>query len=66
MSFGSDYIFYKIIKARLADAKAEDISMQIKEILAFAKAHLELSQEAIKKQADRKRKNIIYTINNWV
>jgi len=66
MSFGPDYTFYKITKACFADAKAEDISIQIEEILAFAKAHLELSQEAMKKQADRKRKDIIYTINNWI
>jgi len=64
MSFSSDQISYETTKQRLDAAKAEDIAMQIEGLLEFAKQRLLISQKSIKNQADRRRKDVIYRLDN--
>jgi len=66
MSFCSDQISYETIKQCLDAAKAENIAMQIEGLLEFAKRRLLISQQSIKNQTNRKRKDVIYSLGNWI
>jgi len=66
MSFCPDQIFYETTKQRLDVAKAKDIAMQMEDLLEFAKQRLTISQESIKNQTDRKRKNVTYSLGDWI
>jgi len=66
MSFCPDQTSYETTKQRLDAAKAEDIAMQMEGLLEFAKRRLLISQQSIKNQTDRRRKDVTYSLGNWV
>jgi len=66
ISFCPDQTSYETTKQRLDAAKAENIAMQIKEFLKFAKKRLSISQESIKNQMDRRRKDVTYSLGDWI
>ncbi len=61
MSFDSDMTNYKTIHERLEVRKADDIIIQMKELLIFD--HQQLKKM---KQINKHRRDVIYEINDWV
>jgi len=64
ISFSPDHTSYETTKQRLNAAKAEDIAIQMEDLLEFAKQRLLISQETIKRQANRKRKDVHYSLGD--
>ncbi len=66
MSFDSDMIDYETTHERLEARKADDIVIQMKELLNFDHQQLKKMKQIIKAQINKHRRDIIYEVNNWV
>jgi len=64
MSFDLDTTDYKIIRERLKARKADDIVIQIKELLNFNHQQLKKTKLIIKAQINKHRRDIIYKVEN--
>ena len=66
MSFNSDTTDYKITYEWLKARKANDIVIQMKELLSFDHQQLKKTKLIIKVQINKHKWDIIYEINDWV
>ncbi len=66
MSFNSDTTDYEITCERLEARKANDIVIQIKELLNFDCQQLKKTKLIIEVQINKHKWNVIYEVNNWV
>ncbi len=66
MSFDSDTTDYEIIRERLKARKADDIVIQMKELLSFNHQQLKKTKLIIEAQINKHRRDVIYEINDWV
>ena len=66
MSFDSDTTNYKIIHERLKVRKADDIVIQMKELLSFNRQQLKNKKLIIEAQINKHRRDVIYEIDDWV
>ncbi len=66
MSFNSDTTDYEIICERLKARKADDIVIQIKELLSFDHQQLKKTKLIIEAQINKHRRDVIYKIDDWV
>ncbi len=66
MSFNSDTTDYKITHERLKARKADDIVIQMKELLSFNHQQLKKMKLIIKAQINKHRRDVIYEVNDWV
>jgi len=64
MSFDSDTIDYKTTCERLEVRKADDIAIQMKELLNFDRQQLKKTKLIIEVQINKHRRNIIYEVDN--
>jgi len=64
MSFDSDTTDYEIIHERLKARKADDIIIQMKELLSFDRQQLKKTKLIIKAQINKHRRDVIYKIND--
>ncbi len=64
MSFDSDMIDYETTHERLEARKADDIVIQMKELLNFDHQQLKKMKQIIKAQINKHRRDIIYEVNN--
>jgi len=64
MSFDSDTTDYKITRERLKARKANDIVIQMKELLSFDHQQLKKTKLIIKAQINKHRRDIIYEIDD--
>jgi len=66
MSFDSDTTDYKITCERLKVRKADDIVIQMKELLSFDRQQLKKTKLIIEAQINKHRRDIIYEVDDWV
>ncbi len=66
MSFDSDTTDYKTTHERLEARKANDIIIQIKELLIFDHQQLKKTKQIIKAQINKHRRDIIYKVGDWI
>ncbi len=66
MSFDSDMTDYKIIHERLKARKADNIIIQIKELLSFDHQQLKKTKLIIEAQINKHKWDVIYEVENWV
>ncbi len=66
MSFDSDMIDYETTHERLEARKADDIVIQMKELLSFDRQQLKKMKLIIKVQINKHKRNVIYEVNDWV
>ncbi len=66
MSFDLDTTDYKTTCERLEARKANDIVIQMKELLSFDHQQLKKTRLIIEVQVNKHRWNIIYKVNDWV
>ncbi len=66
MSFDSDTIDYKTTHERLEARKADDIIIQMKELLSFNYQQLKKTKLIIEVQINKHRRNVIYKVDDWV
>ncbi len=66
MSFNSDTTDYKIIHERLKARKANDIIIQMKELLSFNHQQLKKTKLIIEAQINKHKRDVIYEVENWV
>ncbi len=66
MSFNSDTTDYKITCERLKARKANDIVIQMKELLSFDHQQLKKTKLIIKAQINKHKRDVIYEIDDWV
>ncbi len=66
MSFDSDTTDYEITRERLKARKADDIVIQMKELLSFDHQQLKKTKLIIEAQINKHRRDVIYEINDWV
>jgi len=64
MSFDSDTTNYKTTRERLEARKADDIIIQIKELLIFNRQQLKKMKQIIKAQINKHRRNVIYEVDD--
>ena len=64
MSFDSDTTDYKIIHERLKVRKADDIVIQMKELLSFNRQQLKNKKLIIEAQINKHRRDVIYEIDD--
>jgi len=64
MSFNSDTTDYKITHERLKARKADDIVIQMKELLSFNHQQLKKMKLIIKAQINKHRRDVIYEVND--
>jgi len=64
MSFNSDTTDYKTTRERLEARKADDIVIQMKELLSFNRQQLKKTKLIIEVQINKHRRNIIYEVND--
>jgi len=64
MSFDSDMINYETTRERLEARKADDIVIQIKELLSFNRQQLKKTKLIIEVQINKHRRNVIYEVND--
>jgi len=64
MSFDSDMINYETTCERLEARKADDIVIQIKELLSFNRQQLKKTKLIIEVQINKHRRNVIYEVND--
>jgi len=64
MSFNSDTTDYEIICERLKARKADDIVIQIKELLSFDYQQLKKTKLIIEAQINKHRRDVIYKIDD--
>ncbi len=66
MSFDSDMTDYKTTCERLEVRKADDIVIQMKELLNFNRQQLKKTKLIIEVQINKHRWNVIYEVDDWV
>ena len=66
MSFEPDSTSYKATRQRLQARSAEELTVKMNEILAFAKQHLAEAQKAMLRQANKHQKNVNYEVRDMV
>ncbi len=66
MSFNSDTTDYKIIREQLKVRKADDIVIQMKELLSFNHQQLKKTKLIIEAQINKHRWDVIYEVKNWI
>ncbi len=66
MSFDSDTTDYEITCERLKARKANDIIIQMKELLSFNRQQLKKTKLIIEAQINKHRRDVIYEIDDWV
>ncbi len=66
MSFDSDTTDYKTTHKRLEARKANDIVIQMKELLSFNHQQLKKMKLIIKVQINKHKWDVIYEVNDWV
>ncbi len=66
MSFDSDTTDYNITCERLKARKADDIIIQMKELLSFNHQQLKKIKLIIEAQINKHRRDVIYEVKNWV
>ncbi len=66
MSFNSDMTDYETTHEQLEFRKANDIIIQIKELLSFDYQQLKKTKLIIEVQINKHRQNVIYEVNDWV
>jgi len=64
MSFDSDTIDYETTHERLEARKADDIVIQMKELLSFDCQQLKKTKLIIKVQINKHRRNVIYEVDD--
>jgi len=64
MSFDSDTTDYETTHERLEARKADDIVIQIKELLNFDRQQLKKMKLIIEVQINKHRRNVIYEVND--
>jgi len=64
MSFNSDMTDYEITCKRLKARKADDIVIQMKELLSFNHQQLKKTKLIIEAQINKHRRDIIYEVEN--
>jgi len=64
MSFNSDTTDYEITRERLEARKADDIVIQMKELLSFDRQQLKKTKLIIKVQINKHRRNVIYEVDD--
>ncbi len=66
MSFDSDTTDYEITRKRLKARKADDIIIQMKELLSFNHQQLKKTKLIIEAQINKHRRDVIYEIDDWI
>ncbi len=66
ISFNSDTTDYEITHERLKARKANDIVIQMKELLSFDHQQLKKTKLIIEAQINKHRRDVIYEIDDWV
>ncbi len=66
MSFNSDTTDYETTCEQLEARKANDIVIQMKELLSFDHQQLKKTKLIIKVQINKHRQDVTYEVNNWV
>ncbi len=66
MSFDSNTTDYETTCERLEARKADDIVIQMKELLSFDRQQLKKTKLIIEVQINKHRRNIIYEVDDWV
>jgi len=66
MSFNSDTTDYKITYERIEARKADDIIIQMKELLNFNHQQLKKTKLIIEAQINKHRQDIIYEIDDQI
>ena len=66
MSFDSDTTDYETTRKRLEARKADDIVIQIKELLIFDRQQLKKTKQIIEAQINKHRQDVIYEVDDWV
>ncbi len=66
MSFNSDITNYETICERLEVRKADDIIIQMKELLNFDHQQLKKMKLTIEVQINKHKRNITYKVNDWI
>ncbi len=64
MSFDSDTTDYETTRERLEVRKADDIVIQMKELLNFNRQQLKKTKLIIEVQINKHRRNIIYEVDD--
>jgi len=64
MSFDSDTTDYETTCERLEARKADDIAIQMKELLSFDRQQLKKTKLIIKVQINKHRRNVIYEVDD--
>jgi len=64
MSFNSDTTDYETTRERLEARKADDIFIQMKELLSFDRQQLKKMKLIIKVQINKHRRNVIYEVDD--
>jgi len=64
MSFDSDTTDYETTRERLEVRKADDIVIQMKELLNFDRQQLKKTKLIIEVQINKHRRNVIYRVND--
>jgi hypothetical protein len=64
MSFDSDTTDYKTTCERLEARKADDIVIQMKELLTFDHQQLKKMKQIIEAQINKHRRDVIYEVND--
>ncbi len=66
MSFDSDMTDYETTREWLEARKANDIVIQMKELLSFDHQQLKKTKLIIEVQINKHRRNVTYEVDNWV
>jgi len=64
MSFDSDTTDYETTRERLEARKADDIVIQMKELLSFDRQQLKKMKLIIEVQINKHRRNVIYEVDD--
>jgi len=64
MSFDSDTTDYETTRKRLEARKADDIVIQMKELLSFDRQQLKKIKLIIEVQINKHRRNVIYEVDD--
>ncbi len=64
MSFDSDTTDYETTRERLEARKADDIVIQMKELLSFDRQQLKKTKLIIEVQINKHRRNVTYEVGN--
>jgi len=64
MSFDSDTTDYETTRERLEARKADNIVIQMKELLSFDRQQLKKTKLIIEVQINKRRRNVIYEVDN--